>query len=116
MLSEAQTCLAAITAATDHGMMRVQLESDCMVLIKALNSTYDQLPGGVLFREVKFLFSRQFAYVDVNYIPRSCNGWAHALARMSISWDPDETCIWVDAVPKFEKTLMVYDIDELSMI
>jgi hypothetical protein len=52
----------------------------------------------------------------VNYVPRSCNGWAHALARMGISWDLDETCIWVDAVPKFEKTLIVYNIGELSML
>jgi ribonuclease HI len=86
LCAEVQACLAAITAATNHGMIRVQLESDSKMLVKALNLTYyDQSPGGVLFREAKFLISIQFTCVEVNYVPRSCNGRAYALARLGIS-------------------------------
>ena len=49
-------CLIAITAAADQGMMQIQLESDSMVLVKALKSAdYDLSAGGTLFREAKFL-------------------------------------------------------------
>jgi hypothetical protein len=88
------------------------------MLVKALNSTdYDQSPQGVLFREAKFLISTQFTCVEVNYVSRSCcNGCVHALARLGMSWDPDQTCIWVDPLLKLIKILMVYDIGESSMI
>jgi hypothetical protein len=37
-------------------MMQIQLESDYMVLVKALKSPdYDLSAGGTLFREAKFL-------------------------------------------------------------
>jgi len=48
--------LIAITVAADQGMMQIQLESDSMVLVKALKSpNYDLLARGTLFREAKFL-------------------------------------------------------------
>ena len=78
-------------------MMRVQLESDSKILVKALNSTdYDQSPLGVLFREEKFLISTHFGCVEVSCVPRSCNGCTHAaLARLGMSWDTGQSCIWL---------------------
>ena len=71
-------------------------------MVKALNSTdYDQSPLGVLFREEKFLISTHFACVEVSYVPRSCNGCAHALARLGLSWDTGQSCILGRPLPKF---------------
>ena len=56
LCAEAHACLIAITAATDQGMMHIHLESDSMVLVKALKSpNYDLSARGTLFREAKFL-------------------------------------------------------------
>ncbi|KAF8651332.1 hypothetical protein HU200_063588 [Digitaria exilis] len=94
-------------------MMQIQLESDSMVLVKALKSDeYDHSLGGVMFRKAKFLLFTQFAFVQVGYVyvPRYCISCAHELARMGMSWDPDETGIWVDPLPEFVKILMVRDL------
>ena len=71
LCAEAHACLIAITAAADQGMMQIQLESDSMVLVKALKSAdYDLSAGGTLFREAKFLLDTQFISFDVNYVTR----------------------------------------------
>lgn len=50
--------LTAITAAVDQSMMRIQVESDSLVLVKTLKSTeYDHSLGGILSRESKFILS-----------------------------------------------------------
>jgi hypothetical protein len=56
LCAEAHTCLIAITTTADQGIMQIQLESDSMVLVKALKSPdYDLSAGGTMFREAKFL-------------------------------------------------------------
>jgi len=113
LYAEVHACLIAITVAADQGMMQIQLESDSMVLVKALKSPdYDLSAGGTLFREAKFLLDTQFISFDVNYVPRSCNVCAHELARCDLLWDPDQSYVWVDPLPEFVIFLAVRDLHD----
>jgi ribonuclease HI len=54
--AEAEACLQGLTTAMNWGMMRVIIESDCQVLVNALNKDgYDRSPVGVLVRDAKLL-------------------------------------------------------------
>ena len=83
LCAEAHACVEALIAAADVGMQSIMLESDSLVLVKALQSTEsDQALGGVLFREAKFLMSTLFNSASVRHVPRSCNFAAHELAKL----------------------------------
>ena len=89
-------------------MMQIQLESDSMVLVKALKSPdYDLSARGTLFREAKFLLDTQFISFDVNYVTRSRNVCAHELARCGLLWDPDQSYVWINPLPEFVISLAV---------
>jgi hypothetical protein len=100
--AEIHGCLVAFSAAFDQGMSHFILESDSTVLVRALQSNdYDFSAAGVLIREAKFLISMNFVHVDVVHAPRSCNSCGHELARVGLSWDPDQSYVWTDPLPEF---------------
>ena len=48
--------------------MKIQLESDFLVMVKPSNFLNMIFPLEVLFREAKFLLDTQFISFDVNYV------------------------------------------------
>ena len=104
-------CIAGLQAASDWGMQHVILETDSQILVKALRTEeYDRAPGGVLFREAKFLMTTMFASASVFYVPRICNVAAHDLASIGLSGDPDHPIVWIDPLPDFVKNILARDL------
>lgn len=46
---------------------------------------------------------------EVLFIPWSCNLCAHEFDRMSLSWDSDQPCVWLDPLPEFVNSLVACD-------
>jgi len=68
--AEAQACLAPLTAMSNQGMTRIQLERDSCNLVYALKSfTFDQSPAGVLLREARQLIQLDFVDVEILFTP-----------------------------------------------
>jgi len=94
-------------------MTRIQLESDSCNSVSALKSiAFDQSPAGVLLRKARQLIQLDFVNVEVLFTFRSCNLCAHGLARMSLSWDWDQPCVWLDPLPEFVISLTACDFSE----
>jgi len=111
--AEIHGCLAALSVAFDQRMSHFILESDSTVLVRALQSNdYDFSAAGVLIRETKFLISMNFVHVDVVHAPRSCNSCAYELARVGLSWDPDQSYVWTDPLPEFVIFWVTWDSNE----
>lgn len=111
--AEGEACLAALHAATSRGISRVIVETDSANLASALQSTsFDQAPGGVIFREVRELINSHFVIREIVSIPRSCNRCAHELACYGLSRDPDNPSFWVDPLPSFVNTLVSRDLTD----
>ena len=92
----------------------VALETDSTNLVKALTSnTFDQAPGGIIFREARVLLSLHLFLVSVAQVPRGYNMCAHELAKSGLQRDLDQPVIWTDPLPSFITTLRVVpSIDE----
>jgi hypothetical protein len=50
--------------------------------------------------------SMNFIRVDVVHMPRSSNRCAHELARIGLNWEPDQSHVWIDPLPKFVRDLV----------
>ena len=110
LCAEAHACVEALIAAADVGMQSIMLESDSLVLVKALQSTEsDQALGGVLFREAKFLMSTLFNSASVRHVPRSCNFAAHELAKLGRCRDPEHPIVWMDPLPESVNVIVARD-------
>ena len=110
LCAEAHACVAALQAAAAQGMQKIVLESDSQTLIKALQTTeHDLAPGGVLFREAKFMLATMFSSTSIVHAYRSCNSVAHALARFGRKRDPDHPIIWMHPLPSIVNNLLVCD-------
>jgi hypothetical protein len=82
----ALACLNAIQFASGAGIHKVELETDCQILIRVLSSSdYDDSGGGNLFREIKYLLEKNFADYKVLHCPRTCNTIAHKLASTGVN-------------------------------
>ncbi|KAF8650267.1 hypothetical protein HU200_064026 [Digitaria exilis] len=113
LCAEMHACLRALEACSDQGMARVEVESDCAVLVSALSSSsYDLSTAGVLFQEARLFISLNFESVVFKFCPRSSNGCAHELARYGLSRDPDQDCVWLDPLPEFVSNLVARDLAE----
>ena len=79
-------------------------------MVKALQTTeHDLAPGGVLFREAKFMLATMFSSTSIVHAYRSCNSVAHALARFGRERDPDHPIIWMHPLPSIVNNLLVCD-------
>lgn len=67
-------CAAAVGAASERGIMKVEFEIDSLLLKSTLqeNSFNLSVMGGVIL-EIKNVISRRFISFLVNYCPRECN-------------------------------------------
>ena len=108
--AEGEACLAALKAAMELGISRVALETDSTNLVKALTSnSFDQAPGGIIFREVRVLLSMHFVLVSLAHVPRGCSMSAHDLAQLGLQRDLDQPVIWTDPLPSFVRTMLNRD-------
>lgn len=97
--AEATACLEAIHAAASWGMMKIQVESDCLTLVSALQSTeYDLTPEGILLREIRSFARQNFISSRFSFAPRECNMLAHALATLG-SGKPAVRQRWAEDLP-----------------
>jgi hypothetical protein len=102
-----------LQAASSHGLESIILETDSANTVKALQSTeFDLSPASVLYKEARELIRLHFASVQVLHISRSCNSCAHDIARLNLSWDPDQPYVWLDPLPSFVYNFVVRDYAE----
>ncbi|EEE57070.1 hypothetical protein OsJ_06893 [Oryza sativa Japonica Group] len=100
--SEVLACAAAVGAASERGMMKIELETDSMLLKSALqeNSFNLSAMGGVIL-EIKNVISSSFISFSVHYCLRECNKVAHELAKLGCNLlDP---CSWAGTPPGLER-------------
>ena len=72
--------------AANWGMMNVQVELDCQVLVMVLQGTeMDLAAEGLLFREIRQFAGLNFSRVVFSFAPRACNKLAHVLAAFGAS-------------------------------
>lgn len=82
----------ALQAAAEWGVRQVEVETDSKVLVTAVqSSSYDQAPGGILFKSIKDVVRRDFVKVVFSHVPRRCNRCAHELAQWGFSRDPGQS-------------------------
>jgi hypothetical protein len=97
LTAETTVCAKALQSATDFGISQIQLEMDSSVLKKTLlSSSMDLAATRMIIRDTRELLLGHFVYNDVLSVPRVCNSVAHELARMWMSWDPGDSCVWMN--------------------
>lgn len=107
LTAETTACAKALQSATDFGISQIQLEMDSSVLKKALlSSSMDLAVSRMIIRDTRELLLGHFVCNDVLSVPRVCNSVAHELARMGMSWDPGESCVWMNLLPELVKNLV----------
>lgn len=89
--AEVIVCLQGLQAAIDMGVSRVQLETDAMQVKQAVESTSWELTvTGGLIKEIQELAHLNCVAFMVSFVPRSCNGIAHALAVLGCVCGEDD--------------------------
>ena len=105
MTAEAAAYAQALQAAADYGISHVQVEVDSTALQQALqSSSMDLATCGMLLSDTRSLLCEQFVYSKIISIPRACNGLAHNLAKLAMSWDPGDLYVWAYLLPEFVNT------------
>ena len=107
MTTEAAACAQALQAAADYGISHVQVEVDSTALQQALqSSSMDLATCGMLLSDTRSLLCEHFVCSKILSIPRACNGLAHNLAKLAMSWDLSNCHVWASPLPEFVKTLI----------
>jgi ribonuclease HI len=103
--AEALSLLEAIPFTINQVVPPVIFESDCKLLVDAVNSPYaPQDKAGYIISRCKDLMSSRNNYV-VKYVRRQVNKGAHSIARASISHRSSH--IFSD-VPSYLYSLLIY--------
>jgi hypothetical protein len=89
------------------------VETDSALLREGLiTDSHDFAREGVLLRGIRELLADQFSCVCIRSVPRSCNVVAHEVAKLSMNWDPGQSDVWLDPLPKFVNSLVARDLAE----
>jgi len=105
--AEGEACLMALKAAMEVGISHVIIETDSLILIKAIQSnSFDRAPAGAIIKEIRELLALHFVPLKFTHVPRSCNRSAHELAHSGWSRDPDLPAIWYDPLPNSVLSLL----------
>ncbi|RLN33599.1 hypothetical protein C2845_PM03G24330 [Panicum miliaceum] len=79
--AEIRACLEGTKGAAEMGLGRVVVETDSLILKNSLkDNSYRLAEAGGAILELKNFIREHFFSCVVNYVPRSCNKVAHALA------------------------------------
>ena len=77
LMAETTACWTAIDAAVSVGISKIQLETDSLLLQKAvLSDEMDQAPAGVIFQDIRRVIREFFLHFECSYVPRLCNSSA----------------------------------------
>ena len=115
--AETLACLFALESAQQVGISWIELEMDCSQLRDAITSqARDMAPNGVLFRSIRELLFDHFNCNKILLSPRSCNSSAHEIAKIALSWDPDQFLVWDDPLPEFVNNLAARDFVESTFV
>lgn len=108
--AESEAVLQGLQAASDLGMVNIQVETDAMNLVSALRGKdYDLAPAGALFKEIRLISRLRFNVCEFDHCPRICNALAHELAHFGSNLR-DFTKRWVDEFPGFVTRLVTGDL------
>lgn len=107
--AEAVACMEGLSAAADHGMQNLILESDSLMLINALQGdAFRMAATGGIIAEIKHLIASSFVSFVSNHCPRDCNRLAHAIAKLSCMCPQDSNLLW-DGTPPGVEDLVASD-------
>jgi len=107
LMAETVVCWKAVDAAVSHGMSRVQLETDSLMLQKGVLSVeMDQAPPGVIFQEIRTLIEEHFVHFECLHVPTICNSSAHEIATLGMSRGVNSWVIWEYLVPIFVQDIV----------
>jgi ribonuclease HI len=85
-VGEVIACWKALEAAVTHGISRVQLETESVLLHKAmLSSELDQVSPGVIFKDIRALVRKSFSHFDCFHISRNCKSSVHEITVLGLS-------------------------------
>jgi hypothetical protein len=109
--AEAEACIQGLTAAMNWGMTRVDVESDCQLLVQALNNQdFDRSHIGVLVRDARMLARLNFNSVSFGFCRRGCNKATHAMAAMGVAGHAGNGLLWPDDVPYDVRGVVAADL------
>ncbi|KAL6145404.1 hypothetical protein ACLB2K_056092 [Fragaria x ananassa] len=81
--AEADACRLGLRMATQHGWQNLEVESDCAILVPALNNQGSDMVEVSRILEDCRDFIRRFDYVTVQHVFREANSVAHRLAHFA---------------------------------
>ncbi|XP_074266093.1 uncharacterized protein LOC141588556 [Silene latifolia] len=111
-LLEAEAVLMGLSEARRRGMLRVEVESDCLGVVQDLkNRVRGRSDLFLIYDEILVLCS-SFIQVEFSFVKRNCNRVAHALAHV-VSWSVG-TRVWVVDFPQNIVLLAAYDRDNMN--
>lgn len=105
---EAIACREALALATDLGIYRLHIASDCQTVVKDIHEG-SGAAYGVIIKEIQD-WKNSFSACNFVFERRSCNSEAHNLARYSLSLDQGRH-IWLGH-PHDPATILVNLIPE----
>lgn len=92
LMAEAVACWKALETAVNHGISRVILETDSLLLQKAV-------PSGIIFKDVRSLVREHFIQFDCFHASRLCNSSAHEVAALGLNQIPGWEETWEYPIP-----------------
>lgn len=102
LMTEATTCWKAIEVAVAHGISRLQLETDSVLVRDAIQSTsLDQTSSGVIFKDIRAMIKEHFYLFEYFYVPRTCNSSAHEIAAIGLNQSSGSEFVWEYPIPEF---------------
>ncbi|XP_031105516.1 uncharacterized protein LOC116010303 [Ipomoea triloba] len=105
ILAEATTVKEALSWAKDCGWQKLVIYSDCQLVCTMLRTSSPNLSyTGYVLRDCLSL-KRHFVYVSFQFVPRSANTLAHALARATTSGPST----WFTTYPTCIQHLLIHD-------
>ena len=70
----------------------------------------------MLIRDARSMLNEHFICSKILSVPRTCNGLAHNLAKLAMSWDPGDSHVWASPLPEFVMSLIARDnVEHMSM-
>jgi hypothetical protein len=111
MHAEAVALSNAIQLAEHIGVGRVEFETDCINLQRALQSSdYDLSPIGAIITDLKFRLRIGFIEARIVYTSYNCNKPAHELAALGVGVAHGDHLWWTTSYPNSVIRLVTGDL------
>ena len=104
--TEARAILFGLQAAFDAGLRNLEVESDCLNVIKMLKGHTARTVTQVIVNDILSL-SNLFSFCSFSFVNRVCNKVAHSMAQLSLSFE--EKRVWLEDHPPDLLSLVLAD-------